>query len=243
MEGYRGRKVMEDSKIPKPKTTRLCKARPNSVKPDNGGVKGSAKSQKRDDQPLAVMKQTLERTNSQLENHASEIFTLEEMICDIQEKMETEKSNSKEELKNLKSEKDMLFTQVIELKAEKKIMNENAEKESLLRTKAIEDMEAKMRRMENAFAQLSTQYEEEQLANQAEMEEKKKLNMKIESLQSELERRKQKSGDKEKEINELYSESRAEIEELRSKLVEAETGLQELGKENQALQVIIHNII
>ena len=64
------------------------------------------------------MKQNLDRTNSQLENHASEIFSLEEMICEMQEKIETGKPNSSEEFEELKAEKDMHYVQVIELKEE-----------------------------------------------------------------------------------------------------------------------------
>ena len=87
------------------------------------------------------MKQNLDRTNSQLENHASEIFSLEEMICEMQEKIETGKPNSSEEFEELKAEKDMLYVQVIELKTEKKIISEKAEKESLISQHKIENLE------------------------------------------------------------------------------------------------------
>ena len=40
-------------------------------------------------------------------------------------------------------------------------------------------------------------------------------------------------------MKELHDEAKVKIEELKSSLREAETGLQELGKENQVLQVTL----
>ena len=166
MEGYRGKKIVQGSKIPKPKTSLLCKARSIS------NISTIQDSQTASSQPLTSMKQNLDRTNSQLENHASEIFSLEEMICEMQEKIETGKTNSNDEFEELKAEKDMLYVQVIELKAEKKIISEKAEKESLINQHKIENMERNIKEMEKALNQLTTEYKQEQLENTARMQEK-----------------------------------------------------------------------
>ena len=181
MEGYRGKKIVQGSKIPKPKTSLLCKARSIS------NISTIQDSQTASSQPLTSMKQNLDRTNSQLENHASEIFSLEEMICEMQEKIETGKPKSSEEFEELKAEKDMLYVQVIELKTEKKIISEKAEKESLISQHQIENLERKIKEMETDLNQLSTEYKQEQLANIARLQEKNLLTSKIETLVSELE--------------------------------------------------------
>jgi len=91
--------------------------------------------------------------------------------------------------------------------------------------------------MQNDFDNLTIQFKEGQLSKTNESQEKNLINVKFESLVSEIDSEKTKSYEKQKEMDNLYAKTKTEIENLKSKLINAETGLQELGKENQALQV------
>ena len=107
-------KASRQSKIPILKTTRPT-GKPNS----------SPKS-------LVVSNQSVDfsRTTS------SDVFNLEELLCDIQDSIEKKQPNFIEEMKDIISAKDKLYEQLNQMKAEKIILQENGKNE---RNKLIQE--------------------------------------------------------------------------------------------------------
>ena len=266
--------VSKNSKIPKPiqkqeikkldgiNCSRLCSTSSTNVSNAPHIYKNTAPSQ-------SSFQHHFERTNSQLDSQASVIFSLEEMICEMQENIETGKANSTEEVQQLKAAKTLLYEQVVELKEEKKNLTELAEKERLNSFGKIQKLEQSIKEMEIALNHLTSENKEEQLKNIAGLQERSLLKSKLEPLVSELETCSQEKlklileneemnknietaqndfqnnkgeniriEEKMKDLEAMYAQTNATIEELKAKLADAEVGLQELGKENQALQVL-----
>ena len=170
---------------------------------------------------LAVSQKSLESEKENSARTPSDIFNLEELLCDIQDSIEKKQPNFMEDMKDIISAKDRLYEELNQMKAEKIILGENWKNDRMKLVQENSLLHEKCKESQNIVDEITLNLE-------METSKTKDLESKLSETEGETELLKESRRLKPEYINSLLY--------IQAKLEDTEYGLEELARENQSLQ-------
>lgn len=196
------------------KPTRLSKIPVLKTSKQRGKTNTSSKS-------LVVSQKSLESEKENSPRTPSDIFNLEELLCDIQDSIEKKQPNFMEDMKDIISAKDKLYEELNQMKAEKIILEENWKNDRIKLVQENSLLNEKCKESQNIVDEITLNLE-------MKTSKLKDFESKLSEFKGETELLKESRGLEPNYVNSLLC--------IQAKLEDTEYGLEELARENQSLQ-------